>query len=114
MDISKVAPENHTELIGEEERYKKTLTLFAVWLAITIIVGGILDYFFGGGPLGFTIPLLNMEATDSLFLYYAAVLTSAFYIGFVGIKELVIEKRFSVEFLMAVAGLGALYLDYRF
>ncbi len=114
MCTSKVAPENHTEVIGEEERYKKALTIFAVWLAITILVGGILDYFFGGVPLGFTIPVLKMEATVSLFLYYAAVLTSAFYIGFVGIKELVIEKRFSVEFLMAVAGLGALYLDYRF
>ena len=29
-------------------------------------------------------------------------------------KELIVERQFSVEFLMAVAGLGALYLDYRF
>ncbi len=106
--------QTETEVIGEEEHYKKALTFFAVWLAVTIIVSGVLDNFFSGVPLGFTVPVLNLDATVSLFLYYAAVLTVAIYIGYVGIKELVIEKRFSVEFLMAVAGLGALYLDYRF
>ena len=49
-----------------------------------------------------------------MILYYVAILTAAVYIGAVGIKELAIERRFSVEFLMAVAGLGALALDYRF
>ena len=67
-----------------------------------------------GLPLGFTIPILNVPATLSLILYYVAILTAAIYIGVVGLKELVLEKRFSVEFLMAVAGLGALFLDYRF
>ena len=36
------------------------------------------------------------------------------YIGIVGLKELFVEKRFSVEFLMAVAALGALYLHALF
>jgi Cd2+/Zn2+-exporting ATPase len=36
------------------------------------------------------------------------------YIGVIGLKELVLEKRFSVEFLMAVAALGALYLGFLF
>ncbi len=49
-----------------------------------------------------------------MILYYTAILTSATYIGANGLKELFIERRFSVEFLMAVAGLGALALDYRF
>ena len=31
-----------------------------------------------------------------------------------GLEELVVEKRFSVEFLMAVAAFGALYLHYLF
>ncbi len=38
------------------------------------------------------------------------VLFASIYIGVVGLKELFVEKRFSVEFLMAVAALGALYL----
>jgi Cd2+/Zn2+-exporting ATPase len=115
MGINKAAPAKpETEGIGEEEHHKKALTIFAIWLAVTIIVCGILDNFFGGVSLGFTVPVLNLETTVSLILYYAAVLTSASYIGVVGLRELVVEKRFSVEFLMAVAGLGALYLDYRF
>jgi Cd2+/Zn2+-exporting ATPase len=93
---------------------KKALTVFAVWLAITIIIAGISDYFFSGIPLGLHFPLLNMDVTVSLILYYASVLTAAIYIGIAGLKELFIEKHFSVEFLMAVAGLGALYLSYWF
>jgi Zn2+/Cd2+-exporting ATPase len=115
MVLNKAAPEKpETEVIGEEEHHKKALTAFAIWLALTIIVCGILDNFFGGIPLGFTLPVLNLQVTVSLILYYVAVLTVAIYIGVVGLKELVVEKRFSVEFLMAVAGLGALYLGYLF
>ena len=101
-------------MVGEEEENKKVLVGFAVWLGITILVAGIMDLFFDGIPLGFTIPIINLPATVSLILYYVAVLTAAIYIGVVGLKELVVERRFSVEFLMAVAGLGALALDYRF
>jgi Cd2+/Zn2+-exporting ATPase len=60
------------------------------------------------------MPVLNAPATLSMIFYYVSVLTAAIYIGVVGLKELVLERRFSVEFLMAVAGLGALFLDYRF
>ncbi len=100
--------------IGEEERNKRVLVGFAVWLGITILVSGSLDLLAQGIPLGFTVPLLNIPATLSMFLYYAAILTAAIYIGIIGLKELIVERQFSVEFLMAVAGLGALYLDYRF
>ncbi len=101
-------------VIAEEEHHKSALTIFAVWLAITIIISAILDNFFNGVPLGFTVPFLNIEATVSMILYYVAVLSAAVYIGVQGLRELFVERRFSVEFLMGVAGLGALYLDYRF
>lgn len=104
----------HPAANGEEEENKKVLVAFAIWLIITIIAAAILDLTAGGIPLGFTVPLLNIQASLSMILYYAAILTAAIYIGIVGLKELVIERRFSVEFLMAVAGLGALGLDYRF
>ncbi|MCW4029067.1 MAG: cation-translocating P-type ATPase [Candidatus Bathyarchaeota archaeon] len=114
MTTCEEKPQTETQIIGEEAENRSLLIGFAAWLIATIIISGILDLFFAGVPLGFTLPLLNTPATVSLILYYIAILTVAIYIGVVGIKELVIEKRFSVEFLMAVAGLGALYLDYRF
>ncbi len=96
---------------GEDTRL---LVGFAVWLGITILVAGLLDLFAGGIPLNVTVPVVNLPLSISMLLYYSAVLVVAAYIGVVGIKELVLERRFSVEFLMAVAGLGALALDYRF
>ncbi len=110
MGTCKEKPEK--EKAGEEN--KRLLVGFAVWLGITILVGGLLDLFAKGLQLGFSMPILNVPATLSMVLYYVAVLIAAIYIGAVGLKELVLEKRFSVEFLMAVAGLGALFLDYRF
>ncbi len=101
-------------IIGEEEHDKKVLVAFAVWLGITIAIAGLMDLLLKGIPLGFTVPFLNTSATLSMILYYATILTAAIYIGIIGLKELFIERRFSVEFLMAIAGLGALALDYRF
>ncbi|MCL2475971.1 cation-translocating P-type ATPase [Candidatus Bathycorpusculum sp.] len=110
----KPTPPRKTIVIGEEEENKKVLVGFAVWLGITVLAAGLLDLFLKGIPLGFTFPLINIEASVSMILYYVAIIVAAVYIGVVGLKELVIERRFSVEFLMAVAGLGALLLDYRF
>lgn len=104
----------HHLAVGEEKENRKVLVAFAIWLVATIIIAGILDLFFEGVLLGFTVPVINVDASVSMVLYYSAILVSAIYIGVVGLKELVIERRFSVEFLMAVAGLGALGLDYRF
>jgi Cd2+/Zn2+-exporting ATPase len=100
--------------IGLENNTKLVLVGLAVWLGLTIIASGLLDLFAKGLPLGFNIPILNMSATTSMILFYVAILTAAIYIGGFGLKDLVVEKRFSVEFLMAVAGLGALFLNYRF
>jgi Cd2+/Zn2+-exporting ATPase len=99
---------------AEEHENKNVFIFFAVLLGLTVLIGALLDFFFAGIPLHFTIPITNVRATVSTILYYAAVLFAALYIGIMGIKELVVEKRFSVEFLMAAAALGALYLNAQF
>ena len=99
-----------TEQKEAEPESRRIMVTFAVLLGLTIAVGGLLGLFYGGVALNFTIPLVNVPATLSVVLYYIVVLFTSIYIGVVGLKELVVEKRFSVEFLMAVAALGALYL----
>src|SRR3972149_556890 len=99
---------------AEESGNKRAMILLAAALGLTIIIAGLLDLLVKGVSLGFTMPFLNVTATVSVIIYYVSVLTAAFYIGVIGLKELVLEKRFSVEFLMAVAALGALYLGFLF
>jgi Cd2+/Zn2+-exporting ATPase len=77
-------------------------------------MAGLLDFWVHGISLGFVLPLFNEPATVSGILYRAAVIIIGLYIGFVGLRELFFERRFSVEFLMSVAGLGALYLGFLF
>ncbi len=98
----------------EEETEKRVMVFLALTLGVTILVAGLLDLFANGVQLGFTLPVLNVEATISVIIYYISVFSAAAYIGFMGIKELVVERRFSVEFLMAVAALGAVYLQFFF
>jgi len=97
-----------------ESRNKRLMILLAALLGLTIVIGGLLDLLAQGVPLGFTIPILNVSATLSAIIYYISVIAAAVYIGIIGLKELIVEKRFSVEFLMAVAALGALYLGFLF
>src|SRR4030067_1725025 len=78
-----------------------------------MFVGGLLELLAGGGPLGFVVPFLNIDKLSGV-VYCAFVLVAAVYIGFVGLRELLLEGRFSVEFLMAVAALGAVYLGFFF
>jgi len=59
-----------------------------------------------GVPLDFIIPVFNEPASVSRILYHVSVIVVGTYIGFIGLRELFIEKRFSVEFLMAIAALG--------
>mgnify|MGYP002399115975 CR=1 FL=1 len=98
----------------EEETEKRVMVFLAVTLGMAILVAGLLDLLANGVQLGFTLPVLNVEATISVIIYYISVFSAAAYIGFMGIKELVVERRFSVEFLMAVAALGAVYLQFFF
>jgi len=99
---------------AEDSGNRRVMILLAAALGLTIVVAGLLDLLVGGVSLGFTIPFLNVAATVSVIIYYVSVLSAAVYIGAIGLKELVVEKRFSVEFLMAVAALGALYLGFLF
>ena len=100
--------------MAEEHKSKRVMISFAILLGLTVLIGGLLDFLFAGVPLGFNIPIINVQATLTTILYDVIVLFASAYIGIVGIRELVIEKRFSVEFLMAIAALGALYLNARF
>ncbi len=97
-----------------EHESKRVMISFAILLGLTVLIGGLLDLFFAGVPLGFKIPIINVQATLTAILYYASVLFVSAYIGIVGLRDLFVEKRFSVEFLMAVAALGALYLNALF
>jgi Cd2+/Zn2+-exporting ATPase len=99
---------------AEEERNRRIMILLAASLGFTLLVAGLLTLLANGVPLGFTIPYLNVPATVADIIYYVAVLSAAVYIGIIGLKELFVERRFSVEFLMSVAALGALYLGYLF
>ena len=92
---------------------KKILILTILALGLTMVVGGFLYLVFGGLPFGFVVPLVNLASlADGLF--FVVVVTTAIYIGLAGLRDLVVERRFSVEFLMAVAGLGAVYLGLFF
>lgn len=97
-----------------EHGKRRVLISFAVLLGLTVVIGGLLDFFFAGVPLHFIIPIINVKATLSAILYYVSVLFASTYIGIMGLRELFVERRFSVEFLMAAAALGALYLNARF
>jgi len=96
MGTCEEKPEKET--IGEETENRRVIVGFAVWLGVTVLVSGSLDLLAKGVPLGFAIPLLNVPATLSLIFYYIAILTSAIYIGVIGLKELLVERQFSVEF----------------
>ncbi|MCW4002411.1 MAG: cation-translocating P-type ATPase [Candidatus Bathyarchaeota archaeon] len=96
----------------EEEEGRGVWLKIAVALGITIVIAGFLDLFFQGIPLNFIIPILNEPASVSIIMLHTSVIAAGAYIGFKGLKELVLERRFSIEFLMAVAALGAAYLDF--
>jgi len=113
-DDDKFCLEKPEEKEPKENENRRVMIFFVVLLGLTVLIAGLLDYLLSGVPLGFNLPLVNIQATLSDILYYVSVLFVAAYIGIVGLKELVVERRFSVEFLMAVAALGALYLNARF
>lgn len=88
--------------------------LLAIALGIIIFFSTLLDWFADGVPLGITLPLFSEPAKVSVVLYYGAIVSVAAYVGYMGLKELTVERRFSVEFLMALAALGAAYLGFLF
>jgi Cd2+/Zn2+-exporting ATPase len=98
--------------LDQEER--KLWLVFGTALALTIVVSAILDLYANGVPLGFFVPLTSDPATLAKLLYQVVVVSIAIYIGYAGLKELLVDRRFSVEFLMSIAALGALYLGFLF
>lgn len=106
---------NNEKMVEEFRGEKEEVWIkLAFALGFTIVIAGLLDLFFQGVPLGFITPLLNEPASVSGIIYHASVLIAGIYIGFIGLKRLIFEKGFSVEFLMSVAALGAAYMDFLF
>lgn len=93
----------------EEHENRIVFVLLGLALGLTMLVGGLLYFFVNGLPLGLVVPFVNLTSISDV-LFFVVVVIAAIYIGFIGLRELFVDRRFSVEFLMAVAGLGALYL----
>jgi hypothetical protein len=49
----------------KEHENKRVMISFAILLCLTVLIGGLLDYLFAGIPLGFNIPIVNVQATFS-------------------------------------------------
>jgi Cd2+/Zn2+-exporting ATPase len=106
--------DNKKRRVHDELERTRIWIQLAAALGLTIVLAGLLDLLFQGVPLGFIIPLLNEPASLSRIIYHASIIVVGLYIGFIGLKKLIFEKRFSVELLMSVAGLGAAHLDFLF
>ncbi len=87
---------------------------FAAIMAITIVTSILLDRVLGGLPLGFILPVVEKQATLSNIISYTAVLVVSLYVGYNGVRELIIEREFSVEVLMAIAAISSTLLGYLF
>lgn len=96
-----------------EEKKEYWIHLVVVF-GSTIVVSMVLDWLADGIPLGFVVPILNEPATVSMLIYHVAVFGGGAYVGYIGLRELIVERQFSVEFLMAVAAIVAALLDYLF
>jgi len=97
----------------EAHEDKPWLYLVAI-LALTVFLSALLDSLVAGMPLDVSVPAAGYSMTLSRLLYQVAVISIAVYVGYTGLRELIIERRFSVEFLMSVAALGATYLGFLF
>jgi Cd2+/Zn2+-exporting ATPase len=98
----------------ERHEGKGIWVLLALAFGLTIAVSGLLDVLLLGIPLGFAVPLLGEPASVSWIIYHVSVVAGGMYVGVLGLRELIVERRFSVEFLMSVAALGAAYLGFLF
>ncbi|MEM2136681.1 MAG: cation-translocating P-type ATPase [Candidatus Methanomethylicia archaeon] len=58
--------------------------------------------------------IIDGEASFSKFLHISVVIFVGGLIGFLGFKELIFERKFSIEILMSIAAFGALYLNLPF
>jgi Cd2+/Zn2+-exporting ATPase len=102
----------HKEADELADHDRRPWLYLAAILALTIIVSALLDWFAGGLRLTLVLPFAVETVLASRLLYQIVVIMIGAYVGYVGLKELLIERRFSVEFLMSVAALGATYLGF--
>ncbi len=89
------------------------------WLKLVILLAVVFAVSHALNLTSAIYPVLSMPLFQtSMPLYdlilYVTVFLVAIYIGYLGIRELLFEKRFSIEFLMSVATFGALYLGFLF
>lgn len=95
-----------------DQEHREPWLYIVIVLGLTIVVSFLLDRFAGGVPLGLDVTLFNEPATISTILYHAVTIVIGGYVALLGLKELILERKFSVEVLMALAALGAVYLHY--
>jgi Cd2+/Zn2+-exporting ATPase len=89
-----------------------------IWLPLALLLGlaialsPILDRLLGEIPLDLPPPL-DVFGTVSSLIYSVPVVSVGVYVGYLGLRELILGGRLSVEFLMSAASLGALYLGHQ-
>ena len=98
----------------ESEDHKKAWLWLAGLLLFVIVTTALLDHFAYGIPVSIADVQLDKKLTVSMLIYYVTVIAISVYVAALGLRELAWERRFSIEFLMAVAALGALYLGFLF
>jgi Cd2+/Zn2+-exporting ATPase len=81
-------------------------------MAFTMSFSFILDKAMLNIPINISLISFIFEATLGELLLQIAITLLGLYIGYIGLKELLFEKRFSVEFLMSIASIGALYIGF--
>ncbi len=110
----RTAMETMAERDEIEPEKREPWIYLALILGLTILVSTLLDWLAEGLPLGFNLPWLNEPATVSRIIYHVSVIVTGVYVIYLGLRELIIERRFSIEFLMGIAALGAVYLGFLF
>ncbi|MEM3403735.1 MAG: cation-translocating P-type ATPase [Nitrososphaeria archaeon] len=93
---------------------RKVWIKIATLLGVVVVISTLIELLMQEILLSFEIPILRRNVTISNALYYITITLVGSYIGSVGLKKLLFGKKFSVEFLMAVAAFGAMYLNFLF
>lgn len=87
---------------------------FSIVLASSIVSVYFIENVFGILETGYIYPLTGEYVRFPDVIYHLVVMPIGVYLGYVGIKKLILKKRFTTELLMSIASLSALYIDYVF
>ncbi len=101
---------NFTKFISEDYKW----IFFAATLFLSILLVVLFSDFWGVSNLGYTYPFSSELIRFPDVIYHLVVTPIGIYLGYVGVIKLIREKRFTTEFLMSIASLSALYIDYVF